>query len=480
MAMSRSTGFPGAEPADTLQPGDAVDGFTVLASWRAGSMAALYLVRDATGVECLLKMPRLGFGSHPACFAGFETEQSILQRLVGPHVPMLRASGETAGGPYLVIERVVGRPLSDLADGPPLGATDIARIGAALATALHALHRQDVVHHDLKPAHVILRADGRAVLIDFGLAYHGALPDLAAAESDGPLGTAAYLAPEQVLGRRGDPRSDIFAAGAILYRLATGRLPWGDPTSSFALGLRLRLDPPAPRSLRPDLPDWLQEIVLRCLEGQPGDRYPTAAQLAHDLAHPEQVVITERGRRRGRGGWRRMLARALTRHPQATPVSPAEHLSAAPHILVALDTAGSDALAAAIGDAVRSLVRGHEDWRVTCVTVLDTSLAAGEDEAEELARSFHTQRLVELRHWAHALDLAQAQLRFHVLHGSDAAACLIDYAHTLHVDHIVMGARGSSGLRRFLGSVSSQVVAQAACSVTVVRARQPAAESPGA
>ncbi|MDO8933659.1 MAG: phosphotransferase, partial [Rhodocyclaceae bacterium] len=162
----------------SLQAGAEVAGFRVVAKWREGSMAVLYRVADADGGEHLLKLPRLGFGSHPACYAGFEAEQAILERLAGPHVPRLRASGDGDGGPYLVIDRVAGSSLADIAAAAPLPAAEVARLGAALAFALHDLHRQNVVHHDLKPSHVILRPDGTAVLIDFGLARHGDLPDL--------------------------------------------------------------------------------------------------------------------------------------------------------------------------------------------------------------------------------------------------------------------------------------------------------------
>lgn len=461
--------------ADTLQPGDLIDGFRIVAGGPGGGMSALYRVQDAAGNACLMKIPQLGCGSHPACYAGFETERVILERLSGPHVPALRASGECAVGPYLVIEQIAGTALAQRAAAAPLAAAEVATLGAALAAALHDLHRQDVVHHDLKPSHVILRDDGSAVLIDFGLSYHGGQPDLVAAEAAGPLGSPAYLAPEQILGRRGDPRSDIFQVGAILYALATGQLPYGTPHNRFGLRWRLHVDPQAPRRLRPELPEWLQEIILRCLAGPPGERYATAAHLAHDLAHPEQLRITERGRRLNRGGWRRMLARGFAAiDTTGAPGSPADHLAQVPHVLVAVDTEhGNAALDAALRSAVRHFVGGRAHWRITCVSVLESSLLTAQDEAAELARTFHTQRLVELHHWAQALDLAHERVRCQVLEGADAASRLVEYARTSHADHLIMGARGNSRLRRLLGSVSARVVAEAACSVTVVRGLRP-------
>ncbi len=456
-----------------FKPGDTVAGYRVLAKWLEGSMATLYRVAAADGGEHLLKVPKLGFGSHPACYAGFETEQAILERVSGAHVPVLRASGEGDCGPYLVIDQVAGTPLAEIAATAPLAAAEVARLGMALADALHDLHRQEVVHHDLKPSHVILRADGAAVLLDFGLARHGGLPDLVAAEADEPLGTPAYLAPEQVLGVRGDPRSDIFAVGAMLYELATGRLPFGHAESAWGRHRRRWFDPAPPRTLNPAIPEWLQEIVLRCLAVRPDNRYASAAQLAHDLAHPDQVVIGERGRRLRSGGivlaaqrWWAEQAPGAREHKR-----PAVQLARAPHVLVAIDTDRADeALAEALRLAVRRLIAQDPHWRVTCVGVLEASLITEQEESGEIERAFHTRQLVALHHWARPLALPPQQARFHVLTGGDAASSLVDYACASHVDHIVMGARGSSSLRRFLGSVSSRVVAEAPCSVTVVRA----------
>lgn len=466
------------DSAAHLKPG------TEIAAWRVGErlceggMAVLYRVTSlAAGTAGLLKVPKLEFGSHPACYAGFEVEQMILGRIAGPHVPGLLASGESDCGPYLVMEEIAGTSLAALAAGAPLPAAEVARLGALIAFALHDLHRQDVVHHDLKPSHVILRADGTAALIDFGLAAHGQLPDLVEAESDLPLGTPAYIAPEPLAGVRGDPRSDVFSIGVVLYLLATAGLPFGEPTSVGGLRRRLYFDPLPPRGLVPDIPEWLQEIILHCLEVRADTRYATAAQVAHDLAHPDQVVLTERSRRLRRTGWptgwltaaQRWLAALGAAPPARKP--PAAHLALAPHVLVAIDTGcNNEALLQAMRDATRRVIGGEQHWRVSCISVLETSLLTEQEEGAEIMRALHIQRLVELHHWAQPLGLAQERLRFHVLEGGDAAARIIEYAGASHADTIVIGARGSSGLRRFLGSVSSRVAAEAPCSVTVVRA----------
>jgi nucleotide-binding universal stress UspA family protein len=458
-----------------------VAGFRVLGPFRSGSMAELFEAESPSGERCLLKRPKLGFGSHPACYVGFETEQMVLGRLTGPHVPRCLGQGEDAEdgrGPWLAIERIDGQSFEAIAANAPLPVAEVARLGVLLADALHALHRQNVVHQDLMPAHVLLHPQGHVVLVDFGLACHGDLPDLAGTEGEGrsvTLGSPAIIAPEQVLGVRGDPRSDIFATGAILYRLATGRYPFGGAASRWGLQRRRWFDPPPPRVVNPEIPEWLQEIILCCLAVRPERRYATAAHLAYDLAHPDQVMIGERGRRLRRGGLWLAVKRWWSERQLdvAQAARPVRQLERAPHLLVAVDTDDhNEPLAEAMRVALRRLITHDPHWRVTCVGVLESSIMTEQEESGAIGRSLHTAKLAMLHQWAHPIDLPKERIRFHILTGGDAATQLVEYARIAHVDHIVMGARGSSALRRLLGSVSARVVAEAPCSVTVVRVPQ--------
>lgn len=458
-----------------MKPGTVIAGYRVIGPFRAGSMAELFDLVAPEGTRCLLKRPRLGFGSHPACYAGFETEQMVLSRLTGPHAPRCLAQGEDENGPWLIIEHVEGPSLESLAAQAPLPANEVARLGRLLADALHALHRQNVVHQDLTPAHVLLHPQGHAVLIDFGLACHGDLPDLAGIESAGQpdaLGTPAIIAPEQLVGVRGDPRSDLFAAGAILYRLTTGLYPFGKAEGRYRRHWRRWFDPVPPRVLNPAVPEWLQEIILHCLAVRPERRYASAAQLAHDLAHPEQVTVGARGRRLKGGGLQMALKRWWSERglDTAQTARPASQLQRAPQLLAAIDTDHHDEmLAETLRIVLRRLMSHDAHWRVTCVSVLETSILTEQDDGGELRRTLHTDKLAALHHWAQPLDLPPERIRFHVIAGGDPASSLVEYARSSHADHIIMGARGSSALRRYLGSVSARVVAEAPCSVTVVR-----------
>ncbi len=197
----------------------------------------------------------------------------------------------------------------------------MAAIGAEIAQALHSLHRQHVNHLDLKPANLLLKPTGQIVLIDFGLSRHADLPDLLAEESSLPIGTGTYIAPEQVLGRRTDRRSDLFATGVILYKLATGKYPFGEPEGRASLRERLWRDPVPPRKLVPDLPKHAQEIILRCLSVDPEQRHPSASQLSYDLRHPDLVRLTERAERLETDGWWTVMKRRR-RAPKELPPNP--------------------------------------------------------------------------------------------------------------------------------------------------------------
>jgi serine/threonine protein kinase len=244
-----------------------------------------------------MKIPRMTAGDGAENIISFEVEHQILQVLRGSHVPHFVAAGDLENVPYLVMEYVQGRTLQHWLDAPQRCPVDaLARLGAAVAMAAHSLHQQNTVHLDLKPANVLIRDDGSAVLLDFGLSCNALYPDLLAEQLRKAVGSPIWIAPEQVVGVRGDPRSDIFAMGVMLYQLATGDLPFGEPQTEGGMRQRLWMDPPPPRKLQPDLPEWLQEIILRCLEPEAVKRYPSAAHLAFDLRHPEHVTVTERGR----------------------------------------------------------------------------------------------------------------------------------------------------------------------------------------
>lgn len=462
-------------PGRRLRRGDSIGGFTLEDLLHQGGMARLWGVsHPAHDLPLLMKMPLLREGDDPTVVVGFEVEQMIMPRLSGPHVPRFVAAGLDGAQPWLVMERIPGQTAEREKKDLPLAVNEIVRIGSRTAQALTALHAQNVVHLDIKPGNIMFRPDGKAVLIDFGLSRHAQLPDLLQEEFRIPIGTAPYMAPEQVMRIRSDSRSDIFSLGVMLYHLATGHYPFGQSSTGTGLRRRLWRDPEPPARINAAVPPWLQEVILHALEPDPQQRYATAAQMRFDLQHPDQVVLGSRANRTRQDG----IFQALRRRLQAKAAFAAARKTAprnweAPIAMVAIDPAdGAEGLPAALRLTASRLMTIAPAARLACVSVLKTSATQIDRTLDDEGRNRHLMQLVALKHWGQSLAVAPERLSFHVLEAVDPAAALLEFALSNHVDHVVIGARGSSALRRHLGSVSSEVVARAQCSVTVVRLPQ--------
>jgi serine/threonine protein kinase len=332
------------------------------------------------------------------------------------------------------------------------------------------------VHLDLKPANVLIRPDGRAVLLDFGLSYSALYPDLLAEQMRRAVGSPVWIAPEQVVGVRGDPRSDIFAIGVMLYQLLTGDLPFGEPVTSGGLRQRLWMDPPPPRKFRPLLSPWLQEVVLRCLEPEAARRYPSAAHLAFDLSHPEQVTVTARGRKTrgtGLGTHLKRWLKAAGMQYQPSPL-PVRQIGEVPIVMVAVPYKdASDATLYSLREATARSLGTRPGARLACVTVISPGESSTvSDEYSET--STHRRYLNQLQQWARPLDLPSHQTSCHVLESGDVAQALIDYASGNQVSVIVMGA-ATHGLRtqRLVATIPIKVAMAAPCTVILVKQSLP-------
>jgi eukaryotic-like serine/threonine-protein kinase len=457
------------------EPGHVFADHRVIERIHSGGMAALWSMENVeTGAAALMKVPLLREGEDPALIVGFEMEQMILPRLSGPNVPRFIANGDFTEEPFILMEKVEGETLLPKLKTLPLPPEEVAGIGRAVASALASLHRQRVVHLDIKPSNIIIRPGGEAVLIDFGLSRHLDLPDLVGEEFRLPYGTAPYMAPEQVLGVRHDPRSDFFALGCLMYFFATGQRPFGDPQRLKGLKRRLWWDPVPPRALNPAIPAWLQEIILRCLEVDARRRHPNARQLLFDLAHPAGVQVTARGERLKRDGFFERLKRKGQPHDDLIdrPADPVAGLAGAPIVAVAIDFNSTEAaLADALRRTVTRIADQAEGARIACLNVMKQSRIRLDQSMDEDGNSVHVARMVDLKDWARDLRVPLSRLSFHVLEAFDPAEAILDYSRANAVDHIVMGARQNSAMRKLLGSVSGRVAAEAPCTVTVVRER---------
>jgi serine/threonine protein kinase len=448
-------------------PGARIDGFTLGECVHRGAMGMLFTVtRPGVDFPMLMKVPRMGEADSAELLLAFETEAMILPRVRGPHVPRFVAAGDVATLPYIVTDRIEGASLDHRAPGV-MRAEEVARAGAAIADALHDVHEQGVIHFDIKPDNVMLRPDGSAVLVDFGLAHHRDLPDLLQEEKRFAAGSAPYISPEQAHGDRGDPRSDLFALGALLYELATAHLPFGTPATMSGMRDRTWMQPRPLYDAAPATPLWLQEIVLRCLEPNPSWRYQSAAHVAFDLRHPQQVLLTERARRRvpltlfaqASRWWRSRdtlwLAGDRERAPQSGTV-----------VMVAVDTMHpDDARQPELQRVTSRLLSQGGEFRLICVSVIPASLERSNAQEDD-----QVEHRLRLRHWIRPLGIAPELVTMHVLESSDPADALVDFGRRNNVDLIVLGAPAPD--ERALAwwrSVASGVTANAPCSVHVVR-----------
>jgi tetratricopeptide (TPR) repeat protein/tRNA A-37 threonylcarbamoyl transferase component Bud32 len=237
-----------------------------------------------------LKMVLAGEHAGPESMARFQAEAEAAARLRHPHIVPVHEVGRFAGLPYFTLEFVPGGPLSKRLAGRTLAAADAARLVELLARAVQHAHEQGVVHRDLKPANVLLEDGPDAPpgawtprITDFGLAKR--LGDQGRTADGAVLGTPSYMAPEQARGDRKavGPAADVYALGAVLYELLTGRPPFLAATSMETILQVLDTEPAPPRRLQPKTPLDLETICLKCLQKEPAKRYASAAALAEDL-----------------------------------------------------------------------------------------------------------------------------------------------------------------------------------------------------
>ena len=274
--------------------GACIDGrYEVRALLGEGGMAEVYRAIDrTTGQEVVVKLPHVAIAGDLAAFNRYKREMEIARPLDHSGLQHLISEPST---PYMVLEYVEGQSLrSYLSARGQLPIEEVRRIGLQLAETLQYIHHQGVVHRDLKPENILIGPDGRVTLTDFGIALRLASRRLTFSHLSNAVGTPDYMAPEQVRGERGDPRTDVYALGVMLYELATGVVPYPAKDALDAMRRRVQVDPPLLRRMRPDAPPALEAIVYRALRRRPAERYASIAALAHDLDHLDDVVMPDK------------------------------------------------------------------------------------------------------------------------------------------------------------------------------------------
>ena len=298
---------------NSFHPGDMLDHYRIEKLVARSGMASIFRATDTrTGQTVAVKIPHPEMEADVVLFDRFKREQEIGQKLDHPFI-MKVLPNDGATQVYMVMEWVEGRLLREILGQqrklPVERAVDLTK---KVCDALDYIHRHGVVHRDLKPENIMVDEGDRIKLIDFGIAGHEGSRRLTFAKLSQLMGTPDYISPEQVRGKRGDGRSDIYALGVMFYEMLTGKVPFQGPNAFAIMNDRLLNNPIPPREIDPTISPELQEIIYRALERDPKNRYATAREFQHDLEHPDQVGVADRPELRDwkqrRAAWPRRLA----------------------------------------------------------------------------------------------------------------------------------------------------------------------------
>jgi WD40 repeat protein len=269
-----------------------IAGYEILSELGRGAMGVVYRAQQLRLFNRPVALKMILAGSHASAdqLSRFRTEAEAVARLQHPNIVQIYEVGEHNGLPYFSLELVEGGSLLQHLDGTPIPPHDAAQLVETVAHAVHAAHQRGIIHRDLKPGNVLLTADGTPKITDFGLAKK-IDSDAGQTASGAIVGTPSYMAPEQA--RRNQtrdrsqeavgPAADIYALGAILYELLTGRPPFKAATYLETILQVVSQEPAPPRLLQPSAPRDLETICLKCLQMEPRQRYATAEELSQDL-----------------------------------------------------------------------------------------------------------------------------------------------------------------------------------------------------
>jgi serine/threonine protein kinase len=298
--------------ASELNPGAILDDrFRLTEVISRGGMATIYKAEDLRhlGEFVAVKAPHKEYGINAASSSWFQQEEEIGRRVEHPYVLKFLSIEGPRSRPYLVMEYVRGCTLCDLLEMfRVFPEADALAIAALICEGVQYLHQAGVCHRDLKPENIMICPDETIRIVDFGIAQ---AEDSSQVGWRSACGTPQYMAPERVRRKRGDARADIYSLGAILYEMLTGVIPFAHQNPDVMQASRVTGDPVAPRQLNPKLSPQAEEIVLRALERNPADRYPSAAAMLADLRAPERVEVTRRCERlQPSTVWRRALRKA--------------------------------------------------------------------------------------------------------------------------------------------------------------------------
>ncbi len=295
-----------------IHPGDQLDHYRIERVIARSGMASIFRATDLRdGRPVAIKVPHLEYESDPVFFERFHREEEIGKTLDHPGV-MKVITEDNRSRLYMVMEWVEGRLLREiLTEQGKLPADRAVRIALAICDVLDYIHSHGVAHRDLKPENIMVDPQDRIKIIDFGIAASAGARRITFTNLSQTMGTPDYISPEQVKGKRGDARSDLYALGVMLYEMLSGKVPFQGANAFIIMNDRLLNNPVPPREIDPGISPQLQEIIYRALERDPRQRYASAREFARDLQHPEEVGVAERPEmrdwRKRRSPWARRI-----------------------------------------------------------------------------------------------------------------------------------------------------------------------------
>jgi len=278
----------------SLEPGEQIDSYRIESQVARSGMATIYRAVDTRdGRVVALKIPHPDMEADPVLYDRFQREAAIGEKLNHPGV--MRVFGDDHRSRiYMVMEWCDGRLLRDILEEGRIPQEHAIQIAERVLEALDYIHANGVVHRDLKPENIMVDADDNIKLIDFGIAGDAAARRLTYAKITTALGSPNYISPEQVKGKRGDGRTDVYTMGVILYEMLTGKVPFTGASPMEVINDRLINYPTPPSVLDPSISPQLQEVIYRAMERDPANRYPRAREFAHDLQHLDSVGVENR------------------------------------------------------------------------------------------------------------------------------------------------------------------------------------------
>ncbi|MGB8644408.1 MAG: serine/threonine-protein kinase [Anaerolineae bacterium] len=277
-----------------LQIGDQFDHYQIQGHIAQGGMSDVYRAFDLVNRrEVAIKIPEQSMIGDPAQYERFQREMEVMGTLQHPAILRGLGSGTYNRTPYLVTEYVQGQSLRQLIEtAAPMPPEQAIPIVHKIAEGMAHCHDNGIVHRDLKPENILLTSEGQPTIMDFGLALTKGAHRVTYSNLSATMGTPDYMAPEQVEGKRGDPRTDIYALGTMLYEMLAGKTPFHGDNNLAVMAQHLNSTPPRLDRVQPGVSPQLAAIVARCLQRSPDDRYPDMRALAEALDHPETADLS--------------------------------------------------------------------------------------------------------------------------------------------------------------------------------------------